>query len=82
MRKLLWVAVLLLMGCGHPYCHPGRPQGQIEKAYRECLYETEKATGSMAMGGARGWNKAQIESQCMQAKGYGMGSGGRCSGYE
>jgi hypothetical protein len=72
MKKLLiLLVVILLVGCGHPFCHPQRPYYQIRDDHRECDYQAELSTGSMATGAYRGLNIGTIIGKCMKMRGYG-----------
>ncbi len=85
MKKILIAALLLLLiGCGHPYCHPNKPTAQIDRDYKECEYEAEKYTGNMKTGTSRETNRSRIISKCMEVRGYGsrLPFSEECYGYE
>lgn len=85
MKKfLVATAITLLIGCGHPYCHPGKLTAQIDRDYKECEYEAEKYTGNMATGSSRETNRSRIISKCMEVRGNGsrLPFSEECYGYE
>ena len=63
-------AVVALSGCMKQAVKPGVTTEQAMQDQRECQFEATKATAAIVNPFDRGWEKATIERQCLEVRGY------------
>lgn len=67
---LLATTVLGLSGCMTQMVKPGASPEQVAQDQRECSYEARRATAGIINGFQAGWEKASLERECLEVRGY------------
>ena len=73
MRKLLFVMLAALAGCGGPMTKEGATSADVDRDNAECRYEAEKAAAGMQEGLERGLRRNEIMESCLRMRGYRAG---------
>lgn len=61
--------VLAAAGCTQ-YVRPGATAYDTQRDQMECHYEATRATAGIRNGMQAGYERASLETQCMQVRGY------------